>query len=331
MALTPIGTNSGCELYCEAQSLGLGDGASVASFTDQSGKGRNLTAASSQPTFKTAILNGKAVVRWSGAQNPLTNAASIANVKCGWVVAKYSGGATFAIDYPGLLTTLSGYGILVGNLTGSATWFDPNMFLVPREVEMRSNDRIYPHDATPGPMNAFKVIFFRVWSTTTLPMDGVSLGQDRAFTARKWNGDVALLSLYSRDFTEEEIRTYSEAIAANFGLTLADVYEYQGDTTGHDEEPEQAINFYDPPEGDRIAEAINDSKRVLDLKFSAAGETEIRYMKEFHASHYPTATPFLYRDYRVTPPEDIECYFDSQYRLAGYGNDSGYSFTLKER
>ncbi len=329
MALLPIGTNSGCELYYEAESLGLGDGTSVASFTDQSGKSRHLTAASSRPTFETGEINGKAVVRWNGSANPLTNAASIAGVRCGWIVAKYAG-ATWAADYPGLLSTLSSYGVLIGLPTGGTAWFNLDSLATPAKVEARSNDRIYPASLMTGPMNAFKLIFFRYWGTRPT-FDGVSLGQDRAFTARKWNGDVALLALYSRDFTEEEIRTYSKAVAANFALTLADVYEYTADVGGHDENPEQPINFYDPPEGDRISEAFGDSKRIIDLKFSAANETEIKYMKTFHAAHYPTATPFIYRDYRVTPPEDIEGYFDSQYQLAGANNDNAYGFTFRER
>lgn len=328
--LLPTGTNSGCELYCEAESLALSDGASVTTFTDQSGKGRNLAASSSKPIFKTAILNGKAVVRWSGTANPLTNAASIAGVRCGWIVAKYSGGSTWAADYLGLLTSLSSYGILLGSPTGTAVMFDAAALVPPAIPEMRSNDRIYPSNALPGPMNAFKIFFFRLWGTQ-ITMDGVSLGQDRGFTARKWNGDVALLALYSRNFTEEEIRASTKILAAQYALTLADVFEYQADWTGHNEQPEQAVNFYDPPEGDRISEAVNDSKRVLDLKFSAAGETEIKYMKSFFASHYPTATPFLYRDYRVTPPEDIEAYLNEPYELGGASNIFDYGLSIRER
>jgi hypothetical protein len=328
MPLLPTGTNSGCELYCEAQSLGLTNGASVASFTDQSGNGRDLTAATSRPTFQTAVINGKSVVRWNGSQNPLTNSASL-NVRCGWIVAKYTG-ASFAVDFPGLLSSLAVYGILVGTATGGNLWFDINTFIPSSLGEHRTNGRIYPHDAAPAPLNAFKIIFFRLWKNPII-MDGVSLGQDRGFTARKWNGDVALLALYSKDFIEEEIRANTEVLATNFGLSLADVYKYQADVNGHDEQPDQAINFYDPPEGDRISEAISTSKRVIDLKFSAASEAEVKYMKSFHAAHYASATPFFYRDYRVTPPEDIEGYFDSHYELAGANYDWNYSFSFRER
>ncbi|WP_206689608.1 hypothetical protein, partial [Streptococcus pseudopneumoniae] len=45
-------TKSGLELYCESNTLSLADNASVSSFTDLSGKGRNLTIPSNQPVYK---------------------------------------------------------------------------------------------------------------------------------------------------------------------------------------------------------------------------------------------------------------------------------------
>jgi hypothetical protein len=321
--LLPTGTNSGCELYCDANDLSLTDGASVTTFTDQSGHGRDLAVSTSKPTFKTGVINGKSVISWNGSQNPLTNATVLSNLKCGWIVAKYNG-ATFATEYRGLLSGLATFDLLTGAV-GETEFFDFGL----DKLEFRSNDRIYPQASAPGPMNAFKIIFFRWWKGGAL--DGISLCQQRTFTARLWNGDVAFLYLSSRDFTEEELRANHKILAANFALSLADVYEYQADVNGHEETPEQAINFYDPPEGDRISEAITDSKRVIDLKFSVANETEVKYMKAFHAAHYPTATPFIYRDYRVTPPEDIEGYFDSQYELAGANNEFQYGFSFRER
>lgn len=326
--LLPTGTGSGCELYCYADDLALADGDLVANFEDEA-TGTDLLCSSSKPVYKTAILNGKAVVRWNGSQNPLTASRSIAGVRCGWIVAKYSG-ASWAVDFPGLLSSLASYALLVGNTTGDAIWFNPALLVAPDLFEYRSNDRIYPSASAPGPLNAFKLIFFRVWGDP-LTLDGVSLGQDRGFTARKWTGDVALLALYSRDFVEEEIRSLSKTVAANFALTLADVYEYSADVDGHGENPDQMINFYDPPEGDRISEVVTASKRTIDLKFSAANQIETQYLKSFHAAHYGPATPFIYRDYRVTPPEDIEGYFDSQYDLGGANNNFNYQFTFRER
>jgi len=266
--LTP---REGLELYCDASLLsGLSDNSAVTSFTDQSGNGRHLTAASSKPVYKTNIVNGKPVIRWDGTKNPLSNATSLV-VRCGWIVAKFNG-SSFA-SYMGLLTGQNFVEVLKSDNSG--TLFDLNG--IP-QFEYRLNNRIYPYAGMEAPMNAFKVIFFRCWQL--IAIDGPQLGQNRNQTSEKWNGDVAMLALYSRDFLEEEILTQYLAIGANFNLfPLADVYPYQADITGHNETQEQTINMYDPPEGDRISEAIGDPKRVLDLKFSVADETEFRTMK----------------------------------------------------
>ncbi len=309
------------ELYCDANLLSLANGANVLSFTDQSAHLRHLTAASSYPTFQTNVINGKSIVRFNGSQNPLKNTAHF-TVSCGWIVAKFNG-SSFS-DYKGLLSDLVNQTILVSNNSG-ANFFNTGIEF----FEFRSNDRIYPQSNAPAPMNAFKLIFFRFWKP--IVVDGIQIGQQTTFSSRKWNGDVAFLALYSRNFHESEIREYSKILADNFAITLADVYPYQSDVNNTPEKIAQSVNFYDPPEGDRISEVIGNAKRTIDLKFSVANQTEVKEMKTFHAAHYAAVVPFLYRDYRFTPPEDIEGYFDSQYELDGANNDFNYAFKFKEK
>jgi hypothetical protein len=317
--LTP---RDGCQLYVDAGLLtGLSDNGTVSSFTDQSGYGRHLTAASSQPVYKTAIVNGKPVIRWDGTKTPLSNSTNI-TFRCGWIVAKFNGSSFSA--FKGLFSGQNILEVLKSNSSG--TVFTPNGAPF---FEYRVNDLICPESDMQAPMNAFKVIFFRFWETITI--DGPQLGQNRNQTGEKWNGDVALLCLYSNDFLEDEIRTHTESIANNFALTLAEVYPYQADAIGPTETVEQTINIYDPPEGDRITEAIGDAKRVLDLKFSVADQIEVGIMKAFHAAKYATGLPCFYRDYRPTPPEDIEGYIDSPYELIGSGNEWYYSFRFREK
>jgi hypothetical protein len=315
--------SEGCELYCDPYIMTQADGSAVNTLTDYSGKDRHLNAeAAPAPTFKTNILNGKSVVRFDGAQQPLRNASSVP-VRCGWVVAKYN--ALMFPDYKGLLSSFANIGVLVGN-TGDIEWFD---WQYKPLWEFRSDDRIYPQSAFPGPMNQFRVLFFRFWDGP-LVFDGIQLGADRNF-GRLWNGDVALLALYSRDFTEEEVRAYTQKLAANFGLAaLADVYPYQADVSDTAETSLRTVNTYDPPEGDRIVEVLDAPKRLLNLKFSVAGEAEARAMKKFHRDHYPEV-PCIYRDYRFTPPEDIEGYINSPYELEGSTGDFQYSFTFREK
>lgn len=309
------------ELYCEPHLLTLSNGANVLSLTDQSAHFRHLTAASSYPTFHTAVVNGKSVVRFNGSQNPLKNTANF-TVSCGWIVAKFNG-STFS-DYQGLLSDLVNQTILVSNNSGT------NFFNTQIEFfEFRSNDRIYPLTNAPAPMNAWKLIFFRFWNPMTV--DGIQIGQQTTFTARKANADIGFLALYSCNFHETEIRKYSKILADNFALTLADVYPYQADISDTPESINQSVNFYDPPEGDRISEVVGTAKRTIDLQFSVADQTEVKTMKTFHAAHYAAAVPFLYRDYRFTPPEDVEGYFDSQYALDGANNNFNYGFKFKEK
>lgn len=320
MALLPVGSSNRCELYCEPQAQGVADGQAAFSMTDYSGKNRHLTEPGNPPVFKTNILGGKSVVRFSG-EEPLKN-ADVFTVNCGWIVAGYNG-AIFP-DYKGLLSGVVSQDVLTGN-TGGNTFFD---FQIPF-YEFRSNDRIYPAVNAPAPMNEFKIIFFRFWKPVI--MGGVQLGQQRGFTDRRWLGDVALVALYSRNFCESDIRMYSNILAANFGLALADVYPYQADSRNTPETVEQSVNFYDPPEGDRISEVLSGAKRVLELKFSTRRTSEIEAMKAFHNSHYAQALPFIYRNYKSIPPSDIEGYIDSPYELDGAVNNFSYAFRIRER
>lgn len=310
-----------CELYCEPQLMGLTQGDDVPSLTDYSGKNRHLTEVDPVPIYHQNIINNKGVIRLDASMNPLKNSA-VFTIKCGWIVAKFSG-ATFP-TFNGLLSGITNQDILTGN-SGDTNFFNfgDNYF------EFRSNDRIYPASVAPAPMNGFKIIFFRFWNP--IVTDGIKLGQHRTFTSRRWIGDIGLLGLYSRDFHEEEIRLYSKAIADNFALTLADVYPYQPDIDGVPERPAQSVNFYDPPEGDRISEVLDEPKQIFDLKFSGADQTEVKGMKKFWKDHYAPALPCIYRNYKVTPPEDVEGYIDSPYELDGANNDWTYSFRFKEK
>jgi hypothetical protein len=312
----------GCELYCDPHMMAQAEGSGVTTLTDYSGKDRHLTAVAPLPTFRAGVLSGKSVVRFDGTQKPFQKAGTVP-IKCGWIVAKYNAG-TFPADHKGLLTDYYWQGVLVSNLLDQR-WYD---FLAPG-FEFRSDDRIYPSGAAPGPMGQFRIIFFRYWNGA-LMADGIQLGRDRTFTDRLWNGDVAFLALYSRDFTEEEVRANTQKIAANFGMALADVYPYQADVSDTAETSLRTVNTYDPPEGDRIVEVLDAPKRLLNLKFSVAGEAEARAMKKFHRDHYPEV-PCIYRDYRFTPPEDIEGYINSPYELEGSTGDFQYSFTFREK
>lgn len=314
----------GCELYVEPSLNILVENAAVTNLPDYSDKGRNLTASANQPIYKNNILNTRSMVRYSGSNNPLANAASF-QIACGWIVCKYNG-ANFD-NYRGLLTGVDAENqegdILVSNNIGTKFFYFSNEF-----YEYRKDDRIYPADDAPAPMNQFALIFFRFWKPITVV--GIQIGQQRQFTTRRWNGDVGLVALFSRNFCESEIRANTQIIADYYAFSLADVYPYQADKSSP-EQSEQLTSFYDPPEGSRISEDIGESKRILDLEFSSRRQKEVKAMQEFHKEHYANGMDCIYRDYKFIPPEDIEGYIDSKYDLDGAVNNFKYSFKFKEK
>lgn len=314
-------SKTGLEIYCQADTLGLSNDDPVTSFTDLSGKGRHLEPVSNAPLFKTS----DDFIQFDGSTtNPLKSDGAF-SITCGFIIAKYDD-ATFPNDadgYKGLLTGTLNELILAGE-ANATRWFD----FVEEFYEFRCEDRIYPNSNAPAPMAAWKLIFFRFWRPITV--QGIQIGQDRMNTARKWKGGVKLLALYSTNKCEAEIRSDVESLADYYEFTLADVYPYQADRSST-ESPEQSVNFYDPPEGDRISEVIGNSARVFELKFSSRRKAEIQAMKIFHSSHYPGAVPCILRNYSLIPPEDIEGYIDSQYELQGSVNNYQYGFRFKEK
>ena len=319
--------SDGCELYCEPQLMTATNGSSLSTLTDFSGRNRHLTAGSPAPTFQTGVLNGKSVVRFNGVQpggsQPLKNSAPCP-VRCGWIVAKYDG-AAYPV-YSGLFTGFQNNGILVGNLYYSPYWY----YFYNPFLEIRAGDRIYPATLAPGPVGAYQGDFLPLLGRPHHHRRRPARLRPQFFEPPLEGRRRAAGALLAR-FTEEEVRLNTKKVADNFALQLADVYPYQADVADTTETAAQSVSVYDPPEGgSRIVEVLDNPKRMIELKFSVADGTEIRAMKTFHRAHYPEV-PCFYRDYRFTPPEDIEGYIDSPYELEGSGNDFQYSFRFREK
>lgn len=257
-------------------------GQSVASFNDISGNNRHLVAASNQPTI--VVSGGFKEVRIQRTNNVLKYTGYFV-MNCGWILAKINGNF---LSYDGLLTALTDLGILVG-IPATDKFFDTTGFGF-QFWEYRLDDRIYPKENAPAPINEYKLIFFK--SYIPFGVDGIQIGKDRNLTGRDLDGSVRMLALYNGGFNcEEDIRAQSQIIANYYGLTLADVYPYQADINGASENPAQSVNFYDPPEGARISEALGNSKRVIELRFSIADNREVKAMKKLYADHYAQAAP----------------------------------------
>lgn len=75
---------SGLVLWLNAESIGQGDSTSIATWADSSSNGKNATQATGgrQPTYRTNIVNGRAVVRFDGSADTLANTAFSLGTSC---------------------------------------------------------------------------------------------------------------------------------------------------------------------------------------------------------------------------------------------------------
>ncbi|HEY0428983.1 MAG TPA: hypothetical protein VGC76_14475 [Pyrinomonadaceae bacterium] len=285
---TPIYNNK-LQLFVEADELSGASGAAVSSFTDLSGNGRHLTQDAARPVIETGAVNGKKAVVWDGSKNALSYSGNF-QITSGFIVAEI---ASFT-NYNGLLTTLSDFGILVGNHHDSPNWFDFGY----EDYEVRLNDRIYPDSAAPAPIGSWGIIFFRFWRA--LQCDGIQLGSDRGFSGRKLNGKVAMMALYDRGWCEREIRNMFQSIAYAYQLPIANVFPFLGSKTDNAAYSKKVLSDGQNEPVLRVKRGI---RKSFDLNFTSRSTREFRTARSFWNEYYP-AKSFLFRDYNTTPPED---------------------------
>lgn len=306
----------GLVAYYEANELAGADGATVSSFTDLSGNGRHLTAASSQPVINTPAINSKKSILWDGTKNPLVYSGQL-EIRCGFIVVKI---AEAFSDYLGLLTDLTNNGILVGK-SGTNLFFD---FLYPY-YEYRLNDHIFPKEAAFAPIGAFAIIYFKFWKN--LIIDGIQLGQDRGDTSRKFNGEVAALALYNRNFCESEVRNMVAAFSNSYQIAVYDAFPYSGSKTDSGERSPIILSDDQPEPITRIKYAPRES---FNLNFNDRSQTEYEAAKAYHETHYPYPT-MLYRDYQHIPPVDFNIRITSAFQKSGApGYRFNYGFSAIE-
>jgi hypothetical protein len=96
------------QMWYKADALALTDGAMVASWTDSSGNSRHATQAADakKPLYKTAIQNGKPVVRFDATDDTLAITATIASGS--WSIYAVHSGPGTAVNGRYILDTQSG-------------------------------------------------------------------------------------------------------------------------------------------------------------------------------------------------------------------------------
>lgn len=322
----PLGFRAaGNELFILVDEQNPANNSNAGVLTDYSSHGRDLTTNANFPTFQTNQANGKAVVRFNGTtNNPLRSPAGSFTLACGFVVLKINE-ATFS-NYGGVLTDLSSIEFLVGN-QGTANFFD----LTPNEARMfeyRLSDKIYPHAATPAPMNSFKVLFFRLWKP--VQTNGIQIGQDLFDTARRAKMDLAALILYSNNFCESDIRVNALALANYFGLTVEDVFPYQAVMKSPMTTSKIVLRSVSIG-GQKVTRQKRGAKSSWELGFSSRKGFEYERAKEVWDAHSPN-TPIIYRDYSFIPPKDFIVDLPDQIqKITNSINNVDFTMNIEER
>ncbi len=146
-------------LWLDASQLtGLADGDSISTFTDSSGNSRNFTSSgSNRPVYKTSIINGKLVARFTAASSHFMSCASL----------NFGGGQAVSVWV--VLTATAGAGNVV--MEHSTNFNLNNAWLLYRDPS--NNQRFSAHGsggysafATTGTLTTTARAFLGTWDGT---------------------------------------------------------------------------------------------------------------------------------------------------------------------
>lgn len=225
-------------VWLDASTLSDADGTALASWTDSSGNARHATqgTGANQPLVKTAILNGKRVVRFDGSNDYLS--------------AAYTGEpATFvAVYYNRTSNVTSYYGLAAGKSSANlSAWYmmasDPDATL--KWIRTLASDAV-PFNlgaATLAPVNNWTIVvgtFDSATRTVKLRVNGKAVADQRVngtsslksivtgmvVGAQWYNGtvgdfasvDIAEMAIYSTVKTDTEIDQLGRGLAAKWAL-----------------------------------------------------------------------------------------------------------------
>lgn len=209
---------SGLQLWLKASALSLSDGDPVSTWTDSSGNGRHATQSGSErPTFKTAILNGKPVIRFNGTDEFMVTAANSYAVQCMFVIFKRTGLNTSSGgtgDYCAVISSRTSNANKVGNSDAAFSWdfvatseapsnnkvsgqATPDYVSVDSTVGSNTDFSSYLTGLTAA-LNSWHVGYFTLASATAGGNKEFAIGAD-SFTAlgRLLEADIAEIIIYS--------------------------------------------------------------------------------------------------------------------------------------
>jgi len=215
-----------CVMWLDASQItGLTNGAQVDTWNDMSGAANNATrdggSTASYPQYKTNVVNGKPVVRFSTDSRSGFNFPRRTDIRTVfWVVREE------AVDDPWLLGDSAAGGTyhfhrgpLVGT-NGQALWYpvyaSPD---ITGGVTKLMGDII---NGTTTPLVIHPSTDYRLVSVvTTGNVSAAQISTDRNTAARSWNGDIAEIIIYNRALTSDEENQVGYYLTQKYGLTTS--------------------------------------------------------------------------------------------------------------
>lgn len=287
---------------------------------DYSGKNRHVNcSAGNSPVLTANVLNGQPGWYFNGSRDPLVY-NFLFPAKHIFCVASYED-ATFSGNN-GLLSGTTTYGIFVGDGAGTNKFFHFPEF---GSYTYRKNDVSYATNNLLAPVvNNFAVLELLIPAGITLA--GLHIGQDRAFTDRKWKGYFFEDLIYSTEKNASERKLIYEYFAMRYKLWRQNadglnIFPFVADRERNVERNRETYQSK-PYSGDKKA-LVKDFSRSFQLPFNLRLQQEFEAAESFHAQHHPL-TDFIYEDYKYIPAKPRTINFASG--ITDQGSDVSHRF-----
>ncbi len=188
---------------------GLADGATVNTWTDSSTNARNATLLSGTPVFKTNVLNGKPVVRFSTDGESGFSFPQMTDIRTVFWVVKET--ATTGIHF--LLGDDNNYHFHRG--TGGPLWSATNA-----SANIRTGTTRLMGTTVDGTATSLGSGYRIVSVVTSGNVEASRLSKDRSIAARSWDGDVAEVIIYNRALSTAEEARVGNYLAEKYALAV---------------------------------------------------------------------------------------------------------------
>ena len=211
---------AGLKLWLKADALSLSDGDPVGTWTDSSGNANNATASgSARPTYKVAILNGHAALRFDGTANVMNVASVCAQPLTYFIVGKMTTTSTYYFDgvsgnrfalSDGLNGTPNNLGLYAGGaVVESAFTVAGSAAKLWSGVGNAASSSIFKDGAA-----------FATGNPGTQGLDGGMTIGNRFALSLFLNGDIEEIIVYNTALSAGNRQAVEDYLGAKYGITI---------------------------------------------------------------------------------------------------------------